>query len=107
MSKITFNDYYQYYLSRHQNRNCRRMHFLGQLATLIFVILMVINQTWWYLLLTPLIVYPFAIPGHHFEKEAPAFADNPFNIPVWKRLWYSKLSDFKMIYGMLTGKLRF
>jgi hypothetical protein len=94
---MDFNDYYQFYLSKHQNKNCRRMHLLGQIMTLAFIVFVFTSLSWWWLLLAPFVVYPFAVAGHLFEGKFPAFfSTNPLK---------AKLADIKMIYEMLTGKL--
>jgi len=65
-------EYYRYYLSLHQNHLCRRMHFLGQLTTLMFIVSVVSSGKLILLFFAPFIVYPFAWTGHHFfEKNKP------------------------------------
>jgi hypothetical protein len=34
---MTFKEYYEHYLTLHQNKWCRRLHVLGQSATITFV----------------------------------------------------------------------
>ena len=64
--------YYEHYLSLHQNKWNRRLHVIGQFATLVFIGLCVQEQEWFLLFLAPLIVYPFAWLGHlFFEKNRP------------------------------------
>jgi len=50
-------------------------------------------------LLTPFVVYPLAALGHFIcEGNMPAFlSGNPI---------YAKMSDWKMLYQWLTGKLK-
>ncbi len=92
-----FEEYYEFYLSKHQNKNCRRMHLLGNIVTIAFVIWVIAGAHWWCLLAAPFIVYPFAIVGHAFEGEKPAFlSSNPCK---------AKLADMKMCWEMVTGKL--
>lgn len=94
---MTFSEYYQYYLSLHQNKYTRRLHVLGQLATIIFVIGVIYSKVWVLLLLTPFIVYPFAWFGHfYFEKNKPA----AFSRPIW-----AKVCDWVMLKDIITGKL--
>ena len=89
-------DYYIYYLSLHQNKWCRRLHVLGQLFTIVFIVVSVkINL--WMLLLSPFVVYPFAWSGHYFfEKNKPA----AFNNPVW-----AKICDWIMLKDIIVGKI--
>lgn len=92
-----FNAYYQFYLNKHQNVRCRRMHVLGNVATIAFMVVALCGYSWWWLLLTPFIVYPFAVAGHLFEGEMPAFfSSNPL---------YAKAADLRMMWDTLTGKL--
>lgn len=95
---MKFKEYYQYYISKHQNKWCRRLHVLGQLATISFVILVVHLKLWLLLLLTPFVVYPFAWAGHFvFEKNKPAAFSNP--------LW-AKACDWIMLKDWFLGKVK-
>jgi len=95
---LSFWDYYKYYLSLHQNIWCRRLHFMGQIATLV-VLFTILAHGGWYLLLLPLVpfvVYPFAWTGHFvFERNHPAAFTNP--------LW-AKACDWVMFWDILRGK---
>jgi len=96
---MTFNEYYQYYLTLHQNKWCRRLHILGQLGTVGYVSL-TIYFGWWIMLLgAPFIVYPFAWTGHYvFEKNTPA----AFSRPLW-----AKACDWVMLKDVIIGKIKF
>ena len=90
-------DYYPYYLSLHQDKRTRRLHALGQLLTIAFVGGCISTSSWYWLLLAPFIVYPFAWAGHHFyENNTPA---------AWKKPVHAKICDWIMLKDMLTGKL--
>jgi hypothetical protein len=94
---MTFSEYYQYYLTLHQNKWCRRLHVLGQVATIMFISAVLYTQAWLLLLLAPFVVYPFAWTGHYvFEKNEPA----AFSRPLW-----AKACDWVMLKDILTGKL--
>ena len=94
---MTFAEYYEHYLTLHQNKWCRRLHALGQLATILFVGVCLYSHAWLLLLFTPFVVYPFAWSGHYFfERNEPAAFKNP--------LW-AKASDWVMLKDMLTGKI--
>lgn len=98
---MKFTEYYQHYLSLHQNKTCRRLHVLGQLVTIAFVAMIIYNGGWFWLLLplTPFIVYPFAWSGHfYFEKNKPAAFKNPL---------LAKLSDWVMLFDIIRGKIDF
>ena len=100
---MSFDEYYEYYLSLHQNRTCRRLHVAGQVSTILYLILIIvltIKFSWLFLgllLFSPFVVYPFAWSGHFFfEHNEPAAFTNP--------LW-AKLCDWRMLYDILRGRI--
>ena len=94
---MTFHEYYKYYLTLHQNKWCRRLHVLGQAATIVFAIMCLVNQAWLFLFLTPFVVYPFAWTGHYiFEKNEPA----AFKRPIW-----AKACDWIMLKDIILGRI--
>ena len=94
----TFSEYYQYYLTLHQNKVNRWLHIIGQCATILTLAVIIKSQAWWFLPIVPFIVYPFAWTGHLvFEKHEPAAWSNP--------LW-AKACDWVMLKDVLTGKLK-
>jgi hypothetical protein len=94
---MTFKKYYKYYLSLHQNKACRRLHVLGQLTTLTFLVFVLKLKIWPLLLLVPFIVYPFAWSGHFFfEKNKPA----AFSKPLW-----AKACDWIMLKDWILGRI--
>ena len=96
---MTFSEYYQHYLTLHKNKWNRRLHILGQIATISFVIVVVSFKLWPLLLLTPFVVYPFACTGHFvFEKNKPA----AFSRPLW-----AKACDWVMLKDVLIGRIPF
>jgi len=98
MSKeMSFQEYYEHYLTLHQNKWCRRLHVLGQIATIVFVIACLNYGLWLLLIATPFVVYPFAWTGHYvFENNEPAAFKNP--------LW-AKACDWVMLKDIITGKI--
>ena len=66
---MTIEEYYKYYLSLHQNKYCRRLHFLGQWVTIIFTIAIFYKWYWWFIPIVPFIIYPFAWSGHYFFEK--------------------------------------
>ena len=94
---MTFTQYYWYYSSLHQNKTCRRLHVLGQVATILFTIFILINWYWYLIPLVPFVVYPFAWSGHFlFEKNTPAAFKNP--------LW-AKACDWLMFRDWILGRI--
>jgi hypothetical protein len=95
---MSFKEYYEYYLTLHQNKWTRRLHVLGQLATILFVSVVLYHKMWLFLLATPFVVYPFAWSGHFiFEKNKPA----AFSRPIW-----AKACDWVMLKDIITGKIK-
>ena len=96
---MSLGEYYEYYLTLHQNKWTRRLHMLGQIATIIFIAAVVCLKLWLLLFLTPFVVYPFAWSGHYFfEKNEPAAFSHPIK---------AKLCDWIMFRDILTGRLEF
>tara|TARA_R100000315_G_C5101407_1_gene58136 strand:+ start:246 stop:536 length:291 start_codon:yes stop_codon:yes gene_type:complete len=94
---MTFKEYYVKYLTLHRNKHNRRLHVVGNLTTLIFVLWAIYNHNWIALLLAPFIIYPFAWAGHlFFEKNKPAAWTDPIR---------AKLSDWLMIWHIITGRI--
>jgi hypothetical protein len=95
---MSFTEYYKHYLSLHQNSWCRRLHVLGQICTISYVVGMFVLGAYWLLLLSPFIIYPFAWSGHFFfEKNKPA----AFSRPLW-----AKACDWVMFRDIITGKVK-
>ena len=92
-----FKEYYDYYLTLHKNKWTRRMHVLGQIATILFLATILYHKLWFFIILTPFIVYPFAWTGHYvFEKNEPAAFKNP--------LW-AKACDWIMLKDWILGRI--
>ncbi len=92
------NEYYKHYLSLHQNINCRRLHFVGQLITLLYIIYALYNGNLILLLAAPFVIYPFAWSGHYFfEKNEPAAYKDPIK---------AKISDWIMFKDIILGKIK-
>jgi len=95
---MSFKEYYEYYLTLHQNPICRRLHVMGQCVTVLTLAAAIIFKSWALLLLTPFVVYPFAWSGHFFfEKNAPA----AFSKPLW-----AKACDWVMLWDISRGKIK-
>ena len=95
----SFRDFYPFYLSEHQNRTSRRLHFSGTALVLLIAVTALFSRNWWLLTALPVAGYGFAWAGHFiFEKNKPATFKYPF---------YSLLADFVMFWQILKGKIRF
>lgn len=90
-------EYYAHYLTLHSNRNCRRMHVMGQFSTLAYITLTLAHGHPLMLLVAPFIVYPFAWAGHFlFEKNKPAAFTDPVK---------AKICDWIMFKDILIGRI--
>lgn len=92
------NEYYKYYLSLHQNKACRALHFLGQSVTIGYVVGTIVHGVWLMFIAAPFVVYPFAWCGHYFfEKNTPAAFSDPIK---------AKVSDWFMFRDILLGRIK-
>lgn len=99
MRYATFSQFYPFYLGEHQNRTCRRLHFVGSSLVIAMLLLALVTGRLQWLWSLPLIGYGFAWVGHFFfEKNRPA----TFRYPV-----YSFAGDWVMFWQMLRGKIPF
>ena len=95
----SFAEFYPYYLSEHQDRTCRRLHFAGSTVALVCLIVLVLTGNLWWLLGAVVSGYAFAWVGHfEFEKNRPA----TFRHPI-----YSLMGDWVMYRDIWVGKIPF
>jgi hypothetical protein len=95
----TFAEFYPFYLSQHQNRVCRRLHFTGTTLGLAAVFVAFLTFNFWWLLAGLAAGYGLAWVGHFFfEKNRPATFTHPL---------FSFCGDWVMWKDMLTGRIRF
>ena len=96
---MTLKEYYEMYLTLHQNKTNRRLHVLGQFMTILYIVFCILSGYYLLLLAAPFVVYPFAWSGHYFfEKNKPAAFKDPIK---------AKISDWIMLKDILTGKIEF
>ena len=90
----SFEEFWPYYLSQHENSLNRKLHFTGTTFALLCLTLALLGKRRFFLL-TPVAGYGFAWAGHFFfEKNRPA----TFEYPLW-----SLRSDFRMWWRTLQG----
>ena len=93
----SFEEFYPFYITEHQNKTSRTLHFIGTFIVLILVGYFIFAQKeakFW--IAVPLVGYGFAWVGHaFFEKNEPA----TFKYPLW-----SLRGDFKLFFEILLGK---
>lgn len=92
-------EFYPFYLSEHQDRITRVLHFIGTGLVILSFIAFWFTFNWYYLIAIPFLGYGFAWVGHFFfEKNKPATFQYP---------GYSLASDFIMFWDLLTRKESF
>ena len=98
----SFEEFYPFYISEHQNVISRRLHIVGTSLVclcLLMVVLWGVVGGFQYLIAAPIVGYGFAWVGHYFfEKNKPA----TFTYPAW-----SLMGDFRMFGETITGKRAF
>ena len=96
----SFQEFYPFYLSEHQNKTSRTLHFIGTFLVFLLLGFFIVEQKearFWIAL--PLVGYGFARLGHAcVEKNEPA----TFKYPLW-----SLRGDFKLFFEILFGKKGF
>jgi hypothetical protein len=95
----SFAEFYPIYLGEHQDRTCRRLHFVGSTLALACLAALVVTGSPWFLLAGLLCGYGFAWIGHFaFEKNRPASFSRPL---------YSFMGDWVMYKDIWTGRIKF
>lgn len=94
-----FDEFYMFYLGEHQNRTCRRLHFVGTSIGVLCIAMAILTLNGWWLLGGLAAGYAFAWIGHFaFEKNKPATFKHPF---------YSFAGDWVMYKDVWMGRLPF
>ena len=94
-----YREFYQFYLTEHQNKTSRILHFSGTFLVFVLLFLAIWNGWGWKWIFLPLVGYGFAWIGHvFFEKNKPA----TFKYPFW-----SLISDFRLFFEILFGRKSF
>ncbi len=94
----SYYDFWPYYLREHAEPGTRYLHYAGTLSATLVLAGAIVTQTWWALLLYPVIGYGFAWVSHAFiERNKPA----TFTHPLW-----SLISDYRMTFLAFTGRLK-
>ena len=96
---MSFEEYYEKYLTFHTKPLTRYIHCLGNLATVMFIYYCFQGggHYLWALLLSPFVIYLFAWPSHWWvEGNRPAAFKNPI---------MAKRADWRMMFDIMRGKL--
>ncbi len=94
----SFSAFYPFYLSQHQDRTCRRLHFVGSTLVLVCLWQLFTSGSSVWVLNALLCGYGFAWIGHFFfEKNRPA----TFKYPL-----YSLMGDWVMYADIWRGRVK-
>ena len=92
-----YDQFFAFYLRAHSHAANRALHFCGSLLGIAVAITAIALGHPWFALLWPVIGYGFAWFGHFvIEGNKPATFGHP---------WWSFISDYRMVWLMLTGQL--
>jgi hypothetical protein len=93
----SYKEFFIFYLRAHSHPGNRALHLCGSLLGLAVVVAAIAVGHPWYALLWPVIGYGFAWFGHFVvEGNRPATFGHP---------WWSFISDYRMVWLMITGRL--
>ncbi len=93
----TYREFWDFYVLEHSKPETRILHFIGTSLGLILLFWLIVRGTWYYFPISLLTGYAFAWFAHFvIEKNRPA----TFKYPLW-----SFISDYKMMWYMLTGRM--
>jgi hypothetical protein len=94
----TFEEFWPYYVSQHQDPTCRKLHFIGTTIAMGCLAAAPLNP--WMALAAPVAGYGFAWIGHFvFEKNKPASWLGP------KEFLWSLRGDLRMWKYTVQGKM--
>lgn len=93
----TYAEFWDFYVAEHSQPLTRLLHFAGTTLGLVLLVWIIRGSHWIYLPLCFVTGYAFAWFSHFFvEHNKPA----TFKYPLW-----SFISDYKMVFYMLTGRM--
>ena len=94
----SFSEFWPHYVAEHSKPATRLLHLIGTFIALGLVGYLVAIGKWWLFPLALVPGYGAAWMAHFFiEKNQPA----TFQYPLW-----SFMGDYKMIWMMLTGRIK-
>ena len=92
-----YQQFWDFYVQEHSQPATRLFHFIGTMLSLIVLVWILRSGNLIYLPLCLVVGYAFAWFSHFFiEHNKPA----TFKYPLW-----SFISDYKMVFYMLTGRM--
>ena len=92
-----YQEFWNFYVAEHNQSLTRYLHFIGTMLSFVLLVWIIRTGNWIYFPLCLVVGYAFAWFAHFFvERNQPA----TFKYPFW-----SFISDYKMVFYMLTGKM--
>ncbi len=92
-----YREFWDFYVHEHSRPLTRALHFTGTALGIILLAWFILRGTWYYFPFCFVTGYAFAWVSHFFvEHNKPA----TFKYPLW-----SFISDYKMMWYMLTGRM--
>ncbi len=92
-----YTEFWDFYVAEHSLPATRVLHFVGTSLGIALLIFFVVRGQWYFFPAFFVVGYAFAWFAHFVvEKNKPA----SFRFPFW-----SFISDFKMMWYMLTGRM--
>jgi hypothetical protein len=93
----SYQEFWDFYVSEHSQPLTRYLHFIGTTLGIVLFVWILRSENLIYLPLCLVVGYAFAWFSHFFvEHNKPA----TFKYPLW-----SFISDYKMMWFMLTGRM--
>lgn len=93
----SYDEFWDYYVAEHSKPLTRMLHLIGTTLGISLLVYFVATGRWYYFPLFFVVGYAFAWFAHLVvEKNRPATFKHPF---------WSFISDFKMIWYMLTRRM--
>jgi hypothetical protein len=93
----TYTEFWDFYVAEHSKPLTRLFHFVGTALGIVLLVWFIRSGNYLYIPLCFVVGYAFAWFSHFFiEKNKPA----TFKYPFW-----SFISDYKMMFYMLIGKM--
>lgn len=94
----SYTEFWDFYVQEHSRPATRALHFVGTSLGVILLAWFIWRGLWYYIPLCFVVGYAFAWVAHFaIEKNKPA----TFKYPLW-----SFISDYKMMWYMITGRMR-
>lgn len=92
-----YTEFWDFYVSEHSKPLTRELHFVGTSLGMVLLAWFIWSGRWYYFPLFLVVGYAFAWFAHFvIERNRPA----TFKYPFW-----SFISDFKMMWYMITGRM--